>query len=370
MKKIMILFGTRPEAIKLVPVIQELRKYPRTFKIVICVTAQHRQMLDQVLEPFSIRPDYDLNVMQVNQKLTELTANILLSMEEVLKKERPDLVLVQGDTTTTFVEALSAFYHKISVAHIEAGLRTYNKFHPYPEEINRQLVSTLADLHFAPTDLAKKNLMKGGIDKSKIFVTGNTIVDALYMISRKIHNVNFLKEIDFQNEKLLLITAHRRENFGRPLTEICRAIKEIVRNNPEVEVIYPVHLNPSVQKTARKILGGVERVHLIKPLAYIDFLYLMSKCYLILTDSGGIQEEAPSFGKPVLVLREVTERPEAIMIGTAKLVGSNRNNIVNQAEILLYNKTAYNKMIKRVNPYGDGKASKRIVSTLKRVLRE
>jgi len=371
--KVITVIGTRPEAIKLAPVIKELEKYPDKFKSIIVVTAQHRQMLDQVLELFKIEPLYDLNVMSNNQTLSNVTMRIIERFDPIIKKEKPDLIIVQGDTTTTFISSLVGFYHKIKVAHIEAGLRTYNKYRPFPEEINRRLTGVLTDFHFAPTERAKQNLLSEGILEENVFVIGNTVIDALLITLEKLKNdktklqyLNYKFPFLNSKSKLILLTAHRRENFGKPLKNICLAIKEIVKNNPSVEIIYPIHLNPNVQNPVKRILKDNQRIHLTDPLDYESFIWLMDKSYLILTDSGGIQEEGPSLGKPVLVLREVTERPEAVEAGTVKVVGLNKDRIIKETQRLLDDETVYKKMSKAVNPYGDGKASQRIVEILKK----
>ena len=370
MKKILLIFGTRPEAIKMAPVIKKLQE-KESFCVKVCVTAQHRQMLDQVLNIFGISPDFDLNIMEDNQNLFKLTAGILLKIREVIGIVKPDIVLVQGDTTTTFISSLAAFYNKVKIGHIEAGLRTGHKYSPFPEEMNRKLVASLSGLHFAPTERAKQNLVKEGVPNDTIFVTGNTDIDALLMTVKKIKNKeihsSICEELKLKSDKIILVTAHRRESFGEGFNNISSALAEIVSNNPDVEIVYPVHLNPNVQKPVKRFLIRKERVHLIKPLDYVDFVTLMNRSYLILTDSGGIQEEAPSLGKPVLVLREFTERIEAIEMGTAKLVGVNKNNIIKETEVLLKNKEEYDKMAKSINPYGDGKAAERIIEILKRL---
>ena len=374
MQEIMPVIGTRPEAIKLAPVIKELERYPKEFDVVVVTTAQHRQMLDQVLRLFKITPSYDLDIMEDNQTLPGITARILKKFAPIVRKEKPDWLLIQGDTTTTFISALIGFYYKIMIGHIEAGLRTHNKYRPFPEKINRRLTGVLTDFHFAPTERAKRNLFSEGIPEENIFVTGNTVIDALLITLEKLkedksmlqHLNSQFSFINSKSTKLILVTAHRRENFGKPLKNICLAIKEIVKNNPDVEVIYPVHLNPNVQNPVNRILEGNERVHLINPLDYQSFVWLMEKSYLILTDSGGIQEEAPSLGKPVLVLREVTERPEAVEAETVKVVGLNKNRIIQETQRLLDDETLYEKMSKATNPYGDGKAAKRIVEILKK----
>ncbi len=369
--KILFIFGTRPEAIKLAPLIKEFQK-TKGFEVKICVTAQHREMLDQVLNFFKINPDYDLNLMKPNQSLFKLTANIIESLENVLNDFDPDLIFVQGDTTTAFVGALAGFYNQTKVAHIEAGLRSKHKYSPFPEEINRVLVGHIADYHFAPTEQAKENLYREGITEN-IWVVGNTVIDALFLGLQIIktqgeeeyyHYFNFM---DF-SKKIILVTGHRRESFGEPFKNICFALKDIVNSFEDVEIIYPVHLNPNVRQPVNEILRGHPRVHLIEPLEYPYLIWLMEKAYLILTDSGGIQEEAPSLGKPVLVMREVTERTEGIEAGTARLVGTNREKIFLETAKLLEDREEYEKMAKAVNPYGDGKASQRIVSIVSREL--
>ncbi|MDI6802125.1 MAG: UDP-N-acetylglucosamine 2-epimerase (non-hydrolyzing) [Thermodesulfovibrionales bacterium] len=367
----MTIFGTRPEAIKLAPVIKELERHSKKFKTIVCVTAQHREMLDQVLRIFDIRPDYDLDIMKSNQSLSHITSRCLLGLEHILKKEKPDMVLVQGDTTTTFAASLSAFYQQIPVGHIEAGLRTNHKYQPFPEEINRRLTTHIADLHFAPTEKAKQNLLKEGIDTKKIYVTGNTVIDALLIIKNKLSSQkaqkrwnNYFKKqfnISFKKEgKVILVTGHRRENFGKGFKSICMALKEVAEKRRDLTIVYPVHLNPNVQKPVKSILNGYPNVHLIEPLEYEPFIFLASSSYIVLTDSGGIQEEAPSMGKPVLVMRDTTERIEGIEAGTAKLVGTIRDTIVKSVIELLDNKVVYDKMSKAVNPYGDGEAAKKI----------
>lgn len=378
MKKVLVIFGTRPEAIKLAPLIHRLRADSTKFQIKECVTGQHREMLDQVLDFFEIQPDFDLNIMKNNQSLFDLTMNELRKLKVILKKEEPDIVVVQGDTTTTFTASLAAFYLKIKIAHVEAGLRTEDKFNPFPEEVNRRLTDHLADLCFAPTEKARENLVREGIEEKKIFVTGNTVIDALLMTVDKqkdqkvqeIFEQNFLKKygIHFDKKKIILVTSHRRESFGKDLTNICHGLKKIAENNPDVLIVYPVHLNPNIQRTVRKILNKVNNIHLIEPLDYFSFVWLMNRAYLILTDSGGIQEEAPSLGKPILVLRKVTERPDGIEAGTAKLVGTESESIFSETMKLLLNKKMYQSMAKSVNPYGDGKASVRISQILDREL--
>jgi len=381
-KKLLFVFGTRPEAIKMSPLIRIFKEREEKFDITVCVTGQHREMLDQVLELFEIKPDYDLNVMKVNQDLFQLTSDIMMGMKDVLHKEKPDLVFVHGDTTTTFLATLSAFYMKIDVAHVEAGLRTYNIYSPWPEEINRQLTGRIAKFHFAPTKRAQQNLLKEGVPKENIIVTGNTVIDALFYVVSKIKGDKKLEEklqrdikskilsrnFDFNKGKFILVTGHRRENFGQGMINICEAIKEISDFDNNLHIIYPVHLNPNVKKPVNSILAGKENVHLIEPLDYLHFVYLMEKSYLILTDSGGVQEEAPSLGKPVLVMRETTERPEAVEAGTVKLVGTNKEKIVYETKKLLQNEKEYEKMSKAHNPYGDGLACQRILNFIEGVI--
>ena len=375
MKKILIVFGTRPEAIKMVPLIKEFKKY-NDFEIKICVSAQHRQMLDQVLNLFEIKPDYDLDIMRANQDLYDISSRVLLGMRDVMKDFCPNVVLVHGDTTTSFVGALAAFYQKIKIGHVEAGLRTNDLYSPFPEEANRQITGVLADFHFAPTQSAKQNLIKENKNPNSIIVTGNTVIDALLLMIDKIEkNVNLRDEItsilrlkysNFGSErKFILVTGHRRENFGDGFLNICDALKNIAQNNPEIDIVYPVHLNPNVQKPVKEILSNLSNVYLVDPLEYEKFVYLMSKSFFIITDSGGIQEEAPSLGKPVLVTRDTTERPEALQSGAVKLVGTNKNIIIEEAQNLILQKDEFEKMSKANNPYGDGKASERIVEFLK-----
>ncbi|MBP2032384.1 UDP-N-acetylglucosamine 2-epimerase (non-hydrolyzing) [Clostridium algifaecis] len=363
--KIITIFGTRPEAIKMAPLIKELERR-EVIDNKVCVTAQHRQMLDQVLNLFNIKPDFDLNIMKNKQSLTGITNKVLEGLDEIFETERPDLVLVHGDTTTTFAGALAAFYKKIKVGHVEAGLRTYNKYFPFPEEMNRKLTGTIADLQFAPTPGARDNLLKEGVNKDQIFVTGNTVIDAMgFTVTNGYEfNNNELNNIDYENNKVIMVTAHRRENWGKGIENICMALKEIVQKNDDVELIYLVHLNPIVKDVVYKILGGVERVHLLPPLDTDETHNLMNKCYMVMTDSGGLQEEAPHLGKPVLVLRDVTERPEAVEAGTVKLVGTSRSVIVENGNELIRNNKEYEKMSKAINPYGDGKASVRIADAI------
>ncbi|MDH5661876.1 MAG: UDP-N-acetylglucosamine 2-epimerase (non-hydrolyzing) [Elusimicrobiota bacterium] len=366
MKKIICIFGTRPEAIKMAPVLRELQEKKNLFRTVVVVTAQHREMLDQVLRLFNLQSDYDLGIMQESQTPYHITASALSRLERVIKEENPDLILVQGDTTTTFAAALAAFYQKVPVGHIEAGLRSYDRFNPYPEEVNRLLTDALCDFHFAPTLTAKRNLIKENIKKESIFVTGNTVIDALYLALKKPHRFrnSFLRKIDFNKKRIILLTAHRRENWGTPLENICLSTKKLIHEYDDLEIVYPVHLNPEVKKVVHKILKNSPHIHLIKPLDYLDFVNLLNKCFLVLTDSGGLQEEAPSLGKPVLLLRKVTERPEAVKAGTVKVVGLSRERIFKETCKLLDSKRMYDRMAKSVNPYGDGKASQRIVNAI------
>lgn len=361
MINVMVVFGTRPEAIKVVPVIKELEARKETNPIV-CVTAQHREMLDQILQEFDIQADYDLNIMQQGQTLAEITTKALVGLEKIIKEVKPDIVLVHGDTTTTFAGALAAFYNGTTIGHLEAGLRTYNKFSPYPEEMNRQMVSVLADIHFAPTHKSKQNLLREA-KKKNIYVTGNTAIDALKLTIKEDYKNPQIDDFK-EKERIILLTSHRRENIGTPMENIFKAVKKIVKEYENVKVIYPVHKNPKVREIANRILTGNSRIKLIEPLDVIDFHNLMNKSYLILTDSGGIQEEAPSLGKPVLVLRDTTERPEGIRVGTLKLVGTDEEEIYKQTKLLLDNKEEYNKMAKATNPYGDGLASKKIVDAI------
>lgn len=377
--KVLIVFGTRPEAIKLAPVIKELQSHHSHFRTTICVTAQHRQMLDQVLDVFGITPDYDLNIMKNNQSVFDVTADCLKKLEPILKKEKPDLVLVQGDTTTCFTASLAAYYLKIKIGHVEAGLRTNDKFNPFPEEMNRHLTDHLVDFHFAPTNSARENLLKEGIPPPKIHVTGNTGIDALLFTVEKQKDEKIQKSlsqsflhkygISLNTRKLILVTGHRRESFGLEFENICNGLKKIAQNHPQIKIIYPVHLNPNVQKPIREILSGHHNIHLIEPVDYFAFVWLMSKAYLILTDSGGIQEEAPFLGKPVLVMRKKTERPEGIDAGTAMLIGTASESIFTSATTLLENGSLYNRMSTIVNPYGDGKASQRIIDILSKTFK-
>lgn len=361
MKKVMLVFGTRPEAIKMCPLIKEL-KTRKNIETIVCVTGQHREMLNQVLECFNVIPDYNLDIMQAKQTLFDVTINIMSRIKAVLETEKPDIILVHGDTSTTFVTALCAFYMQIPVGHVEAGLRTYNIYSPYPEEFNRQATSIIAKYNFAPTEMAKKNLIDEGKKENTIYVTGNTAIDALKTTVKENYTHPILDWA--KDSKLIMLTAHRRENLGKPLEDIFTAIKRIVEENDDIKVIYPVHKNPMVQETAHKILGNNNKIKLIEPLDVIDFHNFLSRSYLILTDSGGIQEEAPSLGKPVLVLRDTTERPEGIKAGTLRLVGTDAENIYKEVNRLMKNKNEYNKMSKASNPYGDGLASKRIADIL------
>ncbi len=363
--KVLSIFGTRPEAIKMAPIIKEMEKCEHISQEV-CVTAQHREMLDQVLDIFNITPNYDLNIMTKNQTLTDITINALKGLEDILEKSKPDIILVHGDTTTTFVGSLAAFYKKIKIGHVEAGLRTYNKYEPFPEEMNRKLTGAMADLHFAPTILSKENLLKENVCEKDIFVTGNTSVDCVKTTVDKnyIFSCNTLNNIDYTNKKVITITAHRRENLGKPLENICSAILQLVENNKDVEVVYAVHFNPLVREVANRILGNNDRIHLIDPLNMKDMHNLIDRSYMVMTDSGGLQEEVPSLKKPVLVLRNVTERPEGLEAGVLKLAGTKQDTIISLATELLNNKNTYNSMINAKNPFGDGFASKRIVNAI------
>lgn len=382
MKKIMLVFGTRPEAIKMAPLVKEFEKHPDKFETIICVTGQHRQMLDQVLELFEIKPDYDLNIMKQGQDLYDITARVLTGMRDVLKEVTPDIVLVHGDTTTSTAAALAAFYQQIPVGHVEAGLRTHNIYSPWPEEMNRQLTGRIATYDFSPTPLSRENLLKEGISDDKITVTGNTVIDALYIVVDKIKNDKsldtklneLLKKAGYDVDRLkdgkglVLITGHRRENFGNGFINMCKAIKTLTKKYPEVDFVYPMHLNPNVRKPVHEVFGENITNHanmfFIEPLEYLTFVYLMEKSTIVLTDSGGIQEEAPGLGKPVLVMRDTTERPEALIAGTVKLVGTVYDRIVNEVSALLDDEKYYSSMSQAVNPYGDGKACQRIVDKL------
>lgn len=382
MTKVMLVFGTRPEAIKMAPLVKKFQQHPNEFDTVVCVTGQHRQMLDQVLDLFDIKPDYDLNIMKQGQDLYDVTARVLVGMRDVLKESKPDIVLVHGDTTTSTAAALAAFYQQIPVGHVEAGLRTHNIYSPWPEEMNRQITGRIATYNFAPTPLSRENLLKEDIADEKITVTGNTVIDALYMVVDKIKNdkslearlntelkqagydVNRLKN----GKKLVLITGHRRENFGDGFMSMCKAIKTLTEKYPDVDFVYPMHLNPNVRKPIHEVFGenltGLGNMFFIEPLEYLSFVYLMEKSNIVLTDSGGIQEEAPGLGKPVLVMRDTTERPEALTAGTVKLVGTDYDKIVNEVSVLLDDDKYYDKMSKSVNPYGDGLACERILEKL------
>ena len=383
MKKVMLVFGTRPEAIKMAPLVKKFQEYPEQFETIVCVTGQHREMLDQVLTIFDIKPDYDLNIMKQGQDLYDVTARVLTGMRDVLKEAQPDVVLVHGDTTTSTAAALASFYQQIPVGHVEAGLRTHNIYSPWPEEMNRQITGRIATYHFAPTPLSKQNLLTEAVKESDISVTGNTVIDALYMVVDKIKNDKALdRELNALlvkagydvnrlegGKKLVLITGHRRENFGDGFINMCSAIKTLTEKYPEVDFVYPMHLNPNVRKPIHEVFGedlnGLNNMFFIEPLEYLSFVYLMEKSTIVLTDSGGIQEEAPGLGKPVLVMRDTTERPEALEAGTVKLVGTNYDKIVNEVSALLDDETYYNEMSRAVNPYGDGLACERIVNTLK-----
>ena len=384
MKKIMLVFGTRPEAIKMAPLVKEFEKHPDEFDTIVCVTGQHREMLDQVLKIFDIKPNYDLNIMKQGQDLYDVTCRVLTGMRDVLKEVQPDVVLVHGDTTTSTASALAAFYQQIPVGHVEAGLRTRNIYSPWPEEMNRQITGRIATYNFSPTQLSRQNLLEERVDDEKITVTGNTVIDALYWVVEKIKNDKDLS-IELQDillkagyntnrlntgKRLVLITGHRRENFGDGFIHICNAIKTLTQNYPDVDFVYPMHLNPNVRKPIHEVFGedlsDLGNMFFIEPLEYLSFVYLMEKSSIVLTDSGGIQEEAPGLGKPVLVMRNTTERPEALDAGTVKLVGTDYDTIVNSVSTLLNNKEEYNKMSKAVNPYGDGKACGRIVDFIRK----
>ena len=389
MKKILLVFGTRPEAIKMCPLVKEFQKQPKAFETIVCVTGQHREMLDQVLEIFDVKPDFDLNIMKQGQDLYDVTTRVLVGMRNVLDEAKPDVVLVHGDTTTSMAAAMAAFYRQIPVGHVEAGLRTHNLYSPWPEEMNRQVTGRIAEYDFAPTPLSRQNLLDEGVPEEKITVTGNTVIDALHWVVGKIENDSQLSKDLAENLKvagydtsrleipgqarndgkrrLVLITGHRRENFGEGFISMCTAIRDLAKKYPEVDFVYPMHLNPNVRKPIRQVFGDKKRDNLffIEPLDYLDFVYLMSKSYIVLTDSGGIQEEAPGLGKPVLVMRDTTERPEALEAGTVRLVGTDYDRIVNEVSALLDNRDHYATMSHAVNPYGDGKACPRIVEKLK-----
>ncbi len=386
MKKIMLVFGTRPEAIKMAPLVKEFQKHPDTFETIVCVTGQHREMLDQVLQLFEIRPNYDLNIMKQGQDLYDVTARVLVGMRDVLQEAKPDVVLVHGDTTTSTAAALAAFYQQIPVGHVEAGLRTHNIYSPWPEEMNRLITGRIATYHFSPTALSRQNLLKENVSDEKIIVTGNSVIDALYWVVDKIKSNELLdKELKQilstsgydvtrlnNGKKLVLITGHRRENFGDGFINMCTAIKDLTQKYPEVDFVYPMHLNPNVRKPIHEVFGedlsNLGNMFFIEPLEYLSFVYLMEKSTIVLTDSGGIQEEAPGLGKPVLVMRDTTERPEALDAGTVKLVGTDYHKIMNEVSILLDDKDTYETMSKAVNPYGDGLACKRIIETLENKL--
>ena len=383
MKKVMLVFGTRPEAIKMAPLVKEFQKYPESFETIVCVTGQHREMLDQVLNIFDINPDFDLNIMKQGQDLYDVTARVLTGMRDIFKECRPDVVLVHGDTTTSTAAALAAFYQQIPVGHVEAGLRTHNIYSPWPEEMNRQITGRIAAFDFAPTPLSRDNLLKENVSDSQITVTGNTVIDALYWVVDKIKtNASLDKELEgilassgydinrlSDGRKLVLITGHRRENFGDGFLNMCRAIKSLTQKYPAVDFVYPMHLNPNVRRPIHEVFGedlsNLGNMFFIEPLEYLSFVYLMEKSSIVLTDSGGIQEEAPGLGKPVLVMRDTTERPEALDAGTVKLVGTDYDKIVNEVSLLLDDQAAYERMSKAVNPYGDGKACGRIVEMLR-----
>lgn len=364
--KVMTVFGTRPEAIKMAPVVLELAKHPDEIIPVVTVTAQHREMLDQVLNLFGIKPDYDLDIMAAGQTLFDITTRAMQGLDKVLQQEKPDLVLVHGDTTTTFAGSLAAYYHQVAVGHVEAGLRTGNKYSPFPEEMNRKLTGAIADLHFAPTTTSEANLLSENVNPDNIFVTGNTVIDALYKTARDDFKFkdDLLESIDFENKRIILVTTHRRENLGEPMRHVYKALRKITEELDDVEVVFPVHKNPKVREVVREELGGLAKVHLIDPLDYEPFANLMHRSYLILTDSGGVQEEAPALGKPVLVLRDTTERPEAVEAGTVKLIGTDREVVYNEAMELLTNQAEYNRMSEACNPYGDGEAARRIIKAI------
>ncbi len=364
--KVMTIFGTRPEAIKMAPIVLELQKYPNKITPVVAVTAQHREMLDQVLGLFGIVPDYDLDIMAQGQTLFDITSKAMIGLDKVLEQEKPDIVLVHGDTTTTFAGALAAYYHQVDVGHVEAGLRTHDKYSPFPEEMNRKLTGCIADLNFAPTEISESNLLAENVKPASIFVTGNTVIDALHHTVRDDFRFEdeLLQNIDFANKRIILVTTHRRENLGEPMRHVYKALRKIIEEFDDVEVIFPVHKNPKVRQVVQEELGGLSKIHLIDPLDYEPFANLMYKANLILTDSGGVQEEAPALGKPVLVLRDTTERPEAITAGTVKLIGTEHDVVYNETKILLTDEEAYNKMAESVNPYGDGKAAERIIQAI------
>lgn len=378
MKKILIVFGTRPEAIKMAPLVKEFQKSSTHFETKVCVTAQHREMLDQVLNLFDIIPEYDLNIMKAGQDLYDVTSNVLQGIKDVLNEFEPDIVFVHGDTSTTFAAALASFYQQIKVAHVEAGLRTGNIYSPWPEEANRQLTTQITAFHFAPTSTSKNNLLQENVEEQNIIITGNTVIDALFLALNKIKNnsklekqiIHELSENNYQlndTQKIILVTGHRRENHGQGFINICMALKEIALKNPNFDIVYPVHLNPNVQKPVKELLSNIENIYLISPLQYEQFIYMMDKSYFIITDSGGVQEEAPSLGKPVLVMRDSTERPEAVDAGTVKLVGTNPALIIFEAQKLIDDSGAYEIMSKASNPYGDGHACKKIINFLEEI---
>lgn len=361
--KVMTVFGTRPEAIKMAPLVLELQKQSQRFEAITTVSAQHREMLDQVLDIFHIKPDYDLNIMHARQTLTDITSNVLINLDKILKEAKPDIVLVHGDTTTTFAASVAAFYNQIPIGHVEAGLRTWEKYSPYPEEMNRQMTDAMTDLYFAPTNQSKANLLKENHKEDNIYITGNTAIDALKQTVDKEYHHDILDKVSPDN-KLILLTMHRRENQGEPMRRVFKVIREVVESREDVEVIYPVHLSPAVQEAAKEILGNTERIYLISPLDVVDFHNLAARSYFIMTDSGGVQEEAPSLGKPVLVLRDTTERPEGVEAGTLKLVGTESEKVKEEMEKLLDNDAEYQRMAQAKNPYGDGKASERILDAI------
>lgn len=364
--KVMTVFGTRPEAIKMAPIVLELQKHPDTILPVVAVTAQHREMLDQVLNLFQIKPDHDLNIMAAGQTLFDITTRAMMGLDKVLTEEKPDIVLVHGDTTTTFAGALAAYYHQTAVGHVEAGLRTHNKYSPFPEEMNRRLTGCIADLNFAPTSTSEANLLAENVPPESIFVTGNTVIDALHHTVRDDFDFQeeSLKDVDFAHKRIILVTTHRRENLGEPMRHVYKALKQLTEEFDDVEVVFPVHKNPKVREVVNEELGGLAKVHLIDPLDYEPFANLMHKAHLILTDSGGVQEEAPALGKPVLVLRDTTERPEAVDAGTVKLIGTDRERVYEEAKKLLTDEAEYSRMAESVNPYGDGKAAARIIQAI------
>lgn len=361
--KVMTVFGTRPEAIKMAPLVLELQKQSQRFEAITTVSAQHREMLDQVLDIFHIKPDYDLNIMHARQTLTDITSNVLINLDKILKEAKPDIVLVHGDTTTTFAASVAAFYNQIPIGHVEAGLRTWEKYSPYPEEMNRQMTDAMTDLYFAPTNQSKANLLKENHKEDNIYITGNTAIDALKQTVDKEYHHDILDKVSPDN-KLILLTMHRRENQGEPMRRVFKVIREVIESREDVEVIYPVHLSPAVQEVAKEILGNTERIHLISPLDVVDFHNLAARSYFIMTDSGGVQEEAPSLGKPVLILRDTTERPEGVEAGTLKLVGTESEKVKKEMEELLDNDAEYQRMAQAKNPYGDGKASERILDAI------